>query len=135
MSIRERNGLVYGIESNYTPFSDTGLFFVYFSADWKHVGRVQKLIDLELNKLRNQKIGTVQLHMAKQQFISRVLMGEENRANLMLSLAHHYFDHQRIDTLAEIIQKIEAIQAGELLDIANELLDPRHMSTLIYKPA
>lgn len=134
MSIRERNGLVYGIESNYTPFSDTGLFFVYFSADWKHVGRVQQLIDLELNKLRNQAVGTVQLHMAKQQFISRLLMSEENRANLMLSLAHHYFDHQRIDTLAEIIQKIEAIQASELLDIANELLDPRQMSTLIYKP-
>ncbi|MFN3530048.1 MAG: M16 family metallopeptidase [Bacteroidia bacterium] len=134
MSIRERNGLVYGIESNYSPYSDTGLFYVFFSTDPKNRRRVQQLVMLELAKLRKKKLGNLQLHMAKQQFISRLLMAEENRSGLMLALAHSYFDHGRIDQLAEIIRKIEALDALDLLDITNEVFEPQQLSTIVYNP-
>lgn len=133
MSIRERNGLVYGIESNYGPYTDTGLFFIYFSTEEKKLARVQRLVLAELDKLR-QGISGLQLHLAKQQFISRLLMAEENRSGLMLALGHSLLDHGRIDPLAEIIAKIEALQANDLTEIAREIFAPDQMSSLLYLP-
>lgn len=134
MSVRERNGLVYGIESNYTPYSDTGLFFIYFSAEAGKQKRVRRLVEIELAKFRQKRLGHMQLHMAKQQFISRMLMSEESRSNLMLALAHSFFDHGKIDRLDEVIKKVEALDGGDLLDIANEIFDPQQLSTIIYNP-
>lgn len=134
MSVRERNGLVYGIESNYTPYSDTGLFFIYFSAEASKQKRVRRLVELELAKFRQKRLGNMQLHMAKQQFISRMLMSEESRSNLMLALAHSFFDHGKIDRLDEVVKKVEALDGSDLLDIANEIFDPQQLSTIIYNP-
>jgi predicted Zn-dependent peptidase len=134
MSVRERNGLVYGIESNYTPYSDTGLFFIYFSAEAGNQKRVRRLVEIELAKFRQKRLGNMQLHMAKQQFISRMLMSEESRSSLMLALAHGFFDHGKIDRLDEVIKKVEALDGGDLLDIANEIFDPQQLSTIIYNP-
>jgi predicted Zn-dependent peptidase len=135
MSVRERNGLVYGIESNYSPYSDTGLFFIYFSAEASKQARVQRLVQVELARFRDKKLGHMQLHMAKQQFISRMLMSEESRASLMLALAHSYFDHGKIDPLEEVVRKVEALQASDLLEIANEIFDPKQLSTILYNPS
>jgi predicted Zn-dependent peptidase len=134
MSVRERNGLVYGIESNYTPYSDTGLFFIYFSAEAGNQKRVRRLVEIELAKFRQKRLGNMQLHMAKQQFISRMLMSEESRSSLMLALAHVFFVHCKIDRLDEVIKKVEARDGGDLLDIANEIFDPQQLSTIIYNP-
>lgn len=134
MSVRERNGLVYGIESNYTPYSDTGLFFIYFSAEASKQKRVRRLVEVELAKFRQKRLGNMQLHMAKQQFISRMLMSEESRSNLMLALAHSFFDHGKIDRLDEVVKKVEALDGSDLLDIANEIFDPQQLSTIIYNP-
>ncbi len=134
LSVRERNGLVYSIESNYTPYSDTGLWYVYFSCDPGYQQRVLRLVKAELTKLRDKKLGHMQLHLAKQQFISRIVMAEESRTNLMLALGNSLFDYGRIDTLPEIVQRIEAVTAEELQDIAREIFDPTQLSTLLYLP-
>jgi predicted Zn-dependent peptidase len=133
MSIRERNGLVYGIESNYAPYTDTGLFFIYFSTEEKKLARVQRLVHAELHKLR-QGISGLQLHLAKQQFVSRLLMAEENRSGLMLALGHSLLDHGRIDPLADIIAKIEALTANEITEIARDIFEPQQLSSLLYLP-
>jgi len=134
LSIRERNGLVYSIESNYTPYSDTGLWYVYFSCDPEYTARVIRLVKKELTRLRDFKLGKMQLHLAKQQFISRIVMAEESRTNLMLALGNSLFDYGRIDTLSEIVQRIEDVTAEELQDIAREIFDPTQLSQLQYIP-
>jgi predicted Zn-dependent peptidase len=134
MSIRERNGLVYGIESAYSPYSDTGLFYIFYSTDVRKQERVHQLLLKELALLRKNKLGHLQLHLAKQQFISRLLMAEENRSGLMLALGHSFFDHGKVDSLAEMVKRVEALDATDLLDIANHVFNPDQLSTLVYKP-
>src|SRR5690606_13256420 len=43
LSVRERYGIAYTIESNYTLFSDTGLFTIYLGTDEEKVQRAKKL--------------------------------------------------------------------------------------------
>lgn len=134
LSIRERNGLVYSIESNYNAYSDTGLWYVYFSCDPEYVQRVLRLVRKELDKLRTEPLGRIQLQQAKQQLISRLVMSEESRTSLMLALGTSLFDYGRIDTLPELIARFEEVTASELQQIANELFAPNQLSSLIYLP-
>jgi predicted Zn-dependent peptidase len=92
------------------------------------------LVKKELTRLRDFKLGKMQLHLAKQQFISRIVMAEESRTNLMLALGNSLFDYGRIDTLSEIVQRIEVVTAEELQDIAREIFDPTQLSQLQYIP-
>lgn len=134
LSVREKNGLVYSIESNYTPYADTGLWYVYFSCDPRYAEKVLRLVNNELKKLREKTLSKMQLQLAKQQFISRIVMAEESRSNLMLALGNSVFDFGRIDSLQEIIQRIEAVTTEELQEIAREIFDPTQLSILRYNP-
>lgn len=134
LEIREKYGIAYSIESNYTPMSDTGIFSVYFGTDSEKTEKATQLIHRELRKLKENKLGPVQLHQAKQKFIGQIALGEENRMGLILSMTKSLLDYGRVDSLEEIFAKINAVTAGQLLEIANQVFDPAQLTSLIFEP-
>jgi predicted Zn-dependent peptidase len=134
LEIREKHGIAYTIESNYTPLSDTGIFSIYFGTDSEKAEKATKLIYKELKKLRENKFGTVQLHQAKQKFIGQIALAEENRMGLIISMAKSLLDFNYIDTLQQIFDKLNAVTAEQLLEISNEILDIDRMTTLVFEP-
>jgi predicted Zn-dependent peptidase len=134
LEIREKYGIAYTIESNYTPMSDTGIFSIYLGTDAEKMPKALKLVDRELQKLRDQKLGPLQLHQAKQKFIGQIALGEENRMGLIISMSKSLLDYGKVDSLEEIFAKINAISSPQLLSIANQLLDPHSLSSLIFEP-
>lgn len=134
LQIREKYGIAYSIESNYSAFSDTGLFTIYFGTDTEKADRAMRLIHKELKKLRDQKLGTLQLQQAKKKFIGQIALGEENRISLIIAMAKSLLDFDRIDTLEEIFAKLNAVTAEEMLAIANEVFDVSQMTTLLFEP-
>lgn len=134
MGIREKKGLAYTIEASYTPFSDTGLFSIYFGCEKHHTEQCIDLIYTELKKLRENRLGTRQLFNAKKQFIGQMALSYETRLNEMLSLGHAAFFFEEIDTTEESMEQIKAITADEIIEVANETLIPDRFSTLIYHP-
>jgi predicted Zn-dependent peptidase len=133
MSLREKNGCTYNIESNYSAYTDTGIFSVYFGTDKENLEKSLALTHKELMRIRNQKLGGIQLAKAKKQLIGQLAIASENNENLMLSIAKSLLVFDKVDTLEEINRQIEAITAEQLIEIANEILDPNNLSTLIYK--
>lgn len=134
LEIREKHGIAYTIESNYTPLTDTGIFSIYFGTDSEKAEKATRLIYKELKKLREKKFGTVQLHQAKQKFIGQIALAEENRMSLIISMAKSLLDFNYIDTLPQIFDKINAVTAQQLLEISNEMLDIDRMTTLVFEP-
>lgn len=134
LSLRERHGYVYSIESSYSPFSDTGFFGVYFGTEDKTLKKAQALVMKEMAKLQQKKLGTVQLHMAKEQAIGQMAMAEENYSGLMLVYGKSLLDHGKVDPLESIFGQIKNTSAEELQEIANEIFNPENMSFLTYKP-
>ncbi|SEL51553.1 M16 family metallopeptidase [Parapedobacter koreensis] len=132
--IREKHGIAYTIESNYTPFSDTGLFHVYFGTDEEKVDKAARLVTRELKKMRDQKLGVMQLYQAKKKFKGQIALGEENRLNLIITLAKSLLDYSQVQTLAEVFAKIDAVTADQLLAIANEIFADGHLSSLRFVP-
>ena len=134
MGIREKHGYTYNIESTYTNYSDTGLFGIYLGTDHKHLDKSIDLVYKELKKLRNSSLSTAQLQKAKQQLIGQITLAEENKSNVMLGMGESFLFYNKIDSLDEVYEKINALRAQDLTDIANEIFDVNKLSTLIYKP-
>jgi predicted Zn-dependent peptidase len=134
MALREKHGLVYSIESTYQPFSDVGFFGIFFGTEEKTLPKAKKLVQKELKRLREKKLGCLQLHMAKEQAIGQMAMAEENYAALMLVFGKSLIDHGKIDPLDKIFEQIKQTSAEDLLEIANEILDPEQLTSLTYLP-
>jgi predicted Zn-dependent peptidase len=135
MELREKHGIAYTIESNYTSFTDTGIFSVYFGTDDEKAEKAIRLVNKELKKLRDNKISTLQLQQAKQKFIGQIALAEENRMSLILSMAKSLLDFNRVDSLEQVFEKINAVTAEQLLHISNEIFDTDKLITLMFAPA
>lgn len=133
MSLRERSGYAYNVESSYTPFSDTGLFSIYFATDKVNFHKSLDLLHYELEKVRSTKLGVQQLIKAKRQLIGQLAIASENSEALMLNIARSYLFFNAFEDLSVINKKIESIPASELQAIANDVMEPTKLSTLIFK--
>jgi predicted Zn-dependent peptidase len=134
LEIREKHGIAYTIESNYTALTDTGIFSIYFGTDAEKADKAAKLVHKELKKLREQKLGTLQLYQTKQKFIGQIALAEENRMSLIISMAKSLIDFNYVDTLPQLFEKINAVTAEQLLEISNEIFDESKMITLLFEP-
>ena len=132
LSLREKHGYTYNVESGFTAFKDTGLFHCYLSSEKKNLQKSVDLVYKELKKLKHIKLSEVQLHHAKTQFNGQIALSEENRMNLMLLLGKNVVQGYPVETLQEVIHKINAVKASVLLEIANEVFDFDKMSYLAY---
>lgn len=134
MNIREKYGLTYNLEAHYTPYSDTGLFQIYFGTDARGYEKSSALIYRELSKLRDNRLGVLQLHQAKQQFIGQIALANESKLGLMQSLGKSMANFEKVDTLQEVYESIRSITSEEILEICNELFEEKKLSQLSFVP-
>jgi predicted Zn-dependent peptidase len=133
LSLREKNGLAYNVESSYNPYYDTGVFSIYFGTDSQYLNKSISLAMEELKRLRTTKLGTIQLSKAKNQIKGYLARGYENHESLMLSLGKSLVIFDKIDSIEDLCKQIDRVTASELLETANDIFEPNKMSTLIYK--
>ena len=133
LALREKHGYTYNIESFYTPYSDTGAFGIYFGTDYEKIDRCLNIIRRELRRLREERMGTLQLDRAKKQMIGQLAISTENYSGLMLNLGRSCLIFDTIDPLSEVCDKINKLTSTDLLEVANETLDDKMFSTLIFK--
>jgi len=133
LTLRENKGLVYTIESQYTPLSDTGYWSIYFAADSKDKDECVKLILKQLKLLRDKPLSKPKLKRALQQLHGQMAISAENQENSSLAMAKLMLYHGFAPTWEETYEKIEKITASDLQQVAQEVFDERLVSTLIYE--
>ena len=132
LNIREKYGFAYTIESQYNAYSDVGLFSVYMGVDPDSLEKAIGLVYKELDKLCNQRLGTLQLHHAKQQLIGQLALGRESGMSELLALTRSMLMNEPIETIPEIIHTIDVITADDLMAEANEIFDKSRLTTLTF---
>ncbi|MBD8491149.1 insulinase family protein [Echinicola sp. CAU 1574] len=134
LALREKYGYVYSVESAYQVYRDTGFIGIFYGTEEKTAPKARTLVMKELKKLREKKLGTLQLHMAKEQTIGQMAMAEENYAALMLVFGKNLLDKGKIDSLDHIFSIIRNTTSEELQDIAQEVFREDELSYLTYLP-
>ena len=134
LALRERLGYVYGIEANYHAYSNTGLFSILFATEKRNLKRSINVVTREIKRLKEVKLGKVQLHSLKEQMMGHLAMAAENNAGMMLRMGKSLLDLDRINSIDDSFAKIKAVSAEQILDLANEELNIDKMSSLTFIP-
>jgi predicted Zn-dependent peptidase len=133
LALREKHGYVYSIGAQYVPFTDTGLFVISFGTEPSQMRKSIELVKLELQKLRDTPLGARQLSSSKEQILGQIAMAEENNVSFMIMMARNLLDHGRVTTLDEIFERVKNTSAKQLQELAHEMFNERHLSTLIIE--
>ncbi len=134
MILREKKGYVYTVEANYSSFTDTGLMGIYFGTEKRHLNHSIKIIKKEMARLREVPLGTVQLHNLKEQIKGQLAMADESNSGMMQMMGKSILDLGRIDSVQTLFDKIDALSAKDLQEVANEIYVEDQLSILKYIP-
>ena len=132
LALRERNGLTYHNESNYTPYSDAGIVSIYFGTDPGQYEKALAIVHKELAKIRNQKLTKLQLQIIQKQLIGQLAIAQESNLGQMLSIGKSFLLQNKFDPIESIITRINETTAEELLEISNDVFHPEKLSMLTF---
>ncbi|UKK56559.1 M16 family metallopeptidase [Prevotella communis] len=133
LSLRERNGLVYSVESSMVCYGDTGCWCTYFGCDPHDVKRCCRLVRRELDRLIKNPLSTSQLLKAKQQLQGQLAIASDSREQFALDFAKNFLHQGKERDLSDIMQHIDSLTSQDLQQVAREIFDPEHITTLIYE--
>jgi predicted Zn-dependent peptidase len=131
LSLRERHGLVYTVESSMATYSDTGCWCVYFGCDHDDVRRCLRLVWNELNRLVQQPLSERQLIAAKRQLKGQIAIACDNREQFALDFAKHFLHYGHERSIEELLQQIDDLTAAQLQDVAQQVFTPDRLQHLI----
>ena len=134
MKVREKNGLVYAINSNFSSYQDSGTFTIYFACDEKSFEKCQKLIYTELNRLHKNGLTSSALSQYKKQMIGQMAIMQENNSFLMQNQARNYLDYNRFFSLKDNIDLINQVSLEDILEVSKEIFNIDKLNTLLYIP-
>lgn len=134
LSLREKHGLVYGVDASYAAYLETGQFGIYFATDPKNLKRSQRIVLKEIETLKTKPLGNLQLHKAKNQLKGQMALSEENKNAIMLMMAKSQLDLDTVPDINKIFAKIDQITAQQIQELATQYLPVEQMSSLAYLP-
>jgi len=132
LSLRESKGLVYTVESTYTPLSDTGYWCIYWACDPEDYPYSLELVRHELDKLRTTPLTESGLQHAVQQLRGQLAISAQNQENSALAMAKSMLYHGAAPLWQETFDKIAKTSTQDLLNVANELFFDQKSFILTY---
>lgn len=134
LGIREKYGIAYTIESNFTMYKDTGSISIYLGTDDEKLNRAIGLVFKELSKLKNNPISEYQLSRAKQKFKGQIALAEENRMSMLIAEAKNIIDYGHVISLQDVLVSIDKVRAEDLLELSTVFFDSDRLVSLRFIP-
>jgi predicted Zn-dependent peptidase len=119
-NIRERQGLAYAIYSDLNPYRDTGCLSVYAGTSRESASKVVQCVVSEFRKLKAERVPEEEVRRSKDQLKGSLMLSLESSTARMSNLARQEMYFERFYSMDELLEKIEAVTAEELLQLAQE---------------
>src|SRR3954469_4209211 len=129
--IREEQGLVYSIYSDLNPYRDTGCMLVYAGTSSETAADVVRSIVAEFRQLKNDRINDDELRRVKDQLKGSLMLSLESSSARMSNLARQEMYFDKFFDLDEIIDRVEAVTAEQLRDMATEMFTSESIAVTV----
>jgi predicted Zn-dependent peptidase len=113
---------------------DTGMFGFYTGVDPKRARETILLVLDEIVKLKTEPVEESELKGAMEYTKGSLLLASESADNDMVRNAQNEMHFGGDIPLEEIIEKIEAVTADDILELADELINPAKMTYTLLGP-
>jgi predicted Zn-dependent peptidase len=130
-NIREKQGLAYAVYSELAMYHDTGCMAIYAGTAVETAGQVIQSIVKELREIKENLAPAEELRRAKDNLKGSFMLGLESTSSRMSNLARQELHFKRFFSLDEMIEKIEAVTAEQIRDIAQEVFHSKNITLAV----
>jgi predicted Zn-dependent peptidase len=132
--VRERRGLAYSVGSYTLSYSSAGLYTIYGGTGKQTWGQVQEVIHNELEKIRNEVVPSEELDRVKRMLKGNMVLALEGMNSRMARMVKNELNHGRDVSIDETMQKVDAVSAKNVQDLAQEIFAPGRLSLTAIGP-
>lgn len=129
--LREKHGWVYGVESSYTQYSDTGIMAISLGCEKENTEKCIDAVRREISKFQDNALTDRKLRAAKKQFLGQIAISSDNGESQCLSMGKSLLAYGKVASAEEIKREIEAVSADLIKDMACRIFAPDRTSCLI----
>lgn len=129
--LREKHGWVYGVESSYTQYSDTGIMAISLGCERENTEKCIDAVRREISKFQDNALTDRKLRAAKKQFLGQIAISSDNGEAQCLSMGKSLLAYGKVASAEEIKREIEAVSADMIRDMACRIFAPDRTSCLI----
>lgn len=129
--IREEAGLAYSVGSDLALYSDTGCLSIGAGTALESLPRVLRLTLGELRDLKDSLVDEAEIRRAKDYLKGSLLLNMESPESRMAVLARQEALHGRLRSLAYVSERVEAVTAQEIRDLAIEWFHPDRIALAV----
>jgi predicted Zn-dependent peptidase len=129
--LRDEMGVCYYISAGQDASTDHGLFSVSAGVDNLRVKEVITVILAELNKLKTELVGPLELQKVKQNLAGTMYLGLESSDSLAKFYGGQEIMNEEIKTPERIKEEIDSVTAEEVMALAKEIFVDRGLNLAI----
>jgi predicted Zn-dependent peptidase len=133
-TVREQYGLAYAIQSGAHLFDDTGALMVSAGLDRGRLERAMSIIVREIARLKTVPVGHSELKRARDYAIGQLRLGLEGTTSQMMWVGENFMSYGRLIPPEESVAALSAVTAGEVRDLARDILRPERLSLAMILP-
>jgi predicted Zn-dependent peptidase len=126
--VREKRGLAYSVGSYNEQFTDQGLVATYVGTRGDNVEEACAIIGTEMARLRSEPVSEEELARAKESVKGRLVLSSESTAARMTRISRATLFGLPIESLDEMLAKVDAIEVDDLTELAAELYGAERLS-------
>jgi predicted Zn-dependent peptidase len=126
--VREKRGLAYSVGSYNEQYTDSGLVATYVGTREDNVEQACAVIEAEFERLRSEPVSAEELQRAKENVKGRLVLSSESTAARMTRISRATLFGLPIDSLDEMLAKVDAVAVEELTALAAELYAAERLS-------
>ena len=130
--LREKNGWVYGVESSYTQYSDTGIMAISLGCDRQNLDRCRKAMDRILRGMMETPMSEARLKAAKKQLLGQLSISSDNGESQCLSMGKSLLAFGKVASDNSVRSLIEEISAEDIRQMCCRIFGNPNLSTLVF---
>ena len=130
--LREKNGWVYGVESNYSQYSDTGLMTLSLGCERANLDKCVRAVRGVLDKLASKALSPQKLKAAKRQALGQLALSSDNGEAQCLSMGKSLLAWGTVHSDERGRELIQAVSSAQLQEAAERIFAPESLCSLTY---
>lgn len=130
--LREKNGWVYGVESSYSQYTESGIMTISLGCERGNLEKCLDAIWKVIGKMQNEEYSSVRLKAAKKQILGQLAISSDNGEAQCLSMGKSLMSLGNIFTDRQNREAIEAVTSEGIRNAAVRIFNPESTSSLIF---
>ena len=121
VSLRERRGLVYTVESSLVTFTDCGMIQIYLGCEHEKLKKALKLIGNTVDSLAQNPLSERRLDAYKRQYCGQMLVASDSAEVSAMAAGRGLLYYKAVSTLQENIDCIMSVTPAQLQQAAQSI--------------